>query len=236
MNAIRRVLLMAEMHGRDLIRRYVALALLVALPLAFYLASVSDDRSAVTGGVGMAFAISGASLFSVLSAQEVDQRLVLCGYRPVELLLGRLGFLGPLGLVIAALFAGLMELLSHPARPFVLALGLAVTALQAVPFGLAVGAAVPRELEGTLTIIGVIGVQLATTSTDVGAKILPFYGPRRLIEASFVRNAPMGGPVLQTLAYGIGLLIVARLLVGRRVVVRRPLPLTTEGEHPTGPS
>lgn len=229
MNAIRRVVLMAEMHGRDLIRRYVALMLLVALPLAFYLTSVGDDRAPVTGGVGMAFAISGASLFSVLSAQEVDQRLVLCGYRPVELLLGRLGFLGPLGLAIAALFGALMAPLSHPPRPWVLALGLAVTALEAVPFGLAVGAAVPRELEGTLTIIGVIGIELASSSSDVVAKALPFYGPRRLIEASLERDATLAGPLLQTLAYAVALMVVARLLIARRVVVRRPESLATDG-------
>jgi hypothetical protein len=31
----------------------------------------------------------------VLSSRDVDQRLVLCGYRPIELLLGRLLFPGP---------------------------------------------------------------------------------------------------------------------------------------------
>ena len=38
MKALQRVLIMAEMHGRDLTRRHVALGLLVALPLSFYLA------------------------------------------------------------------------------------------------------------------------------------------------------------------------------------------------------
>ena len=58
-----RVLIMAEMHGRDLLRRHVALLLLVALPLAFYLSSGRSGRYAVTaGGVGMAFAIAGATL------------------------------------------------------------------------------------------------------------------------------------------------------------------------------
>jgi hypothetical protein len=221
-SGLRRVVLMAEMHGRDLTRRYMALMLLVAMPLAFYLSSLGDARAPATGGVGMAFAISSASLFSVLSSQEVDQRLVLGGYRPVELLLGRLGFLGPLGLAIGAFFAVLMTLLSDPARPWVLALGLAVTALQAVPFGLAVGAAVPRELEGTLTVIGVIGTELATDSGANIAKVLPFYAPRRLIEASLVSHAGLAGPILQTLAYAIGLLVVARIVIARRIVVHRP--------------
>jgi hypothetical protein len=227
MSGLRRVLLMAEMHGRDLTRRYVALMLLIAMPLAFYLSSLGDVRAPATGGVGMAFAISSASLFSVLSSQEVDQRLVLGGYRPVELLLGRLGFLGPLGLGIAAFFGILMTVLSDPARPWVLALGLAVTALQAVPFGLAVGAAVPRELEGTLAVIGVIGTELATNARANIAKVLPFYAPRRLIEASLVPHAAIAGPIGQTLVYAIGLLVVARIVIARRIVVHRPQPIAT---------
>src|SRR6185437_12101609 len=101
------------------------------------------------------------ALFSVLAAKEVDQRLVLTGFRPVELLFGRLLFLGPLGLVIGGGFSALMAIISGPARPWVMALGVAAVALQALAFGLAVGAIVPLELEGTLILIGVIGVQLA---------------------------------------------------------------------------
>ena len=101
MKAVRRVLTMCEMHGRDLMGHHIAVAMLVALPLTFYFASASEHGSDpfVAGGVGMAFSIAGATLFSVLSSREVDQRLVLGGYRPIELLLGRLLFLGPFGLV-----------------------------------------------------------------------------------------------------------------------------------------
>jgi hypothetical protein len=220
--ALRRVVIMAEMHGRDLIRRHAALGLLVALPLSFYLASAGrDSRAPVTGGIGMAFAVSGAALFSIMSARAVDQRLVLAGYRPVELLLGRLAFLGPLALAIAAAFTLLMARFSHPARIWVVAIGLAAVALQAVPFGLAVGAAVPHELEGTLVVIGVIGVQLASSSGTAAAKALPFYGPRRLIEAGLLHHGAILGPLMQTAAYGLVLLVVARILISRRVFVRK---------------
>ena len=93
-----RVLIMAEMHGRDLLRRHVALALLVALPLVFYLSSAGNGPQAMaSGGIGMAFAVAGRD--AVLRAVLARRRpaLVLGGYRPVELLLGRLLFLGPLG-------------------------------------------------------------------------------------------------------------------------------------------
>lgn len=229
MKFIGRIVLMAEMHGRDLIRRHVALGLLVALPLSFYLTSAGgDERAPVTGGIGMAFAVSGAALFSIMSARAVDQRLVLAGYRPVELLLGRLGFLGPLALALAAAFTVLMAQLSHPTRIWFVGLGLATVALQAVPFGLAVGAAVPRELEGTLVVIGVIGVQLSSDSNSIVSKALPFYGPKRITEAGLELQGALLMPALHATIYGLALLIAARALIRRRVYVRKP---TTAGSE-----
>ncbi len=213
---------MAEMHGRDLTRRHAALALLVALPLSFYLASMgTGSKSIIAGGVGMAFAISGATLFSVLSSNEVDQRLVLGGYRPHELLLGRLVFLGPMGLTIGAMFSVLMSTVSHPARPWLTFVGVGAVALMAIPFGLAVGAAVPKELEGTLVLIGVVGMQLAMGPHSPIARLLPFYGPRQLISSSLAARGPIAWPLLLSLLYAIGLFVVARLLVARRVEVTR---------------
>jgi len=225
MISVRRVGLMAEMQGRDLIRRRGALVLLVALPLAFYLVSSGDRHAPVTGGVGMAFAVSGAALFSILSSRDVDQRLVLTGYRPIELLLGRLGFLAPLGLAIAGGFGVVISLVSHPARWWIVAFGLATVALQAVSVGLAVGAALPRELEGTLVLIGVIGVELATKPDAAFAKLLPFDGARRIIEAGMAHSGPIAAPFGASLVYSAALLAAARVLVAHRVFVRRPTAL-----------
>lgn len=222
MKSFRRIVIMAEMHGRDLTRRHAALGLLVALPVSFYLASMgSGTKSIIAGGVGMAFAISGATLFSVLSSGEVDQRLVLSGYRPHELLLGRLLFLGPLGLAISAGFSLLMTTVSHPAQPWLTFLGVAAVAWQSIPFGLLVGAALPRELEGTLVLIGVVGMQLAMEPSSPVARALPFYGPRQLIAAGIAGTGAVARPIAVTAVYGVAMLIVARVLVSRRVGVTR---------------
>src|SRR6266511_49793 len=86
-----RIWTVAEMQGRDLARRRLALVLLVALPLAFYGAMAGHESDAIIpGGIAMAFSVAGAAIFSVLSARAVDQRLTLAGLRPSELLLGRL--------------------------------------------------------------------------------------------------------------------------------------------------
>ncbi len=220
MKLLQRIIVMAEMQDRDLTRRDIALGLLIALPLCFYLVSGRTGLEALSaGGIGMAFAVSGAAMFSVLSSVDVDQRLVLGGYRPIELLLGRLLFLGPLGLLIAAGFSGLMIVLSDPARPWVVAGGVALVALQSVPFGLAVGAVVPRELEGTLVLIGVVGMQMAVSPSSPVSKVLPFWGPRQWLAAGEGSSGPLWWPLVETACYGVALLLVARVFISRRVEV-----------------
>jgi hypothetical protein len=220
MFSVRRAIVMAEMHGRDLVRRHAALLLLVALPLAFYLSSSRTGSRAVTaGGVGMAFAIAGATLFSTLSSAEVDQRLVLGGYRPVELLVGRMLFLGPLGLAIAAAFSLLMAALSDLTDPWLVFLGIAVVALQSVPLGLAVGAALARELEGTLVIIGVVGIQMAADPDSVVARVLPFHEPQAIIIAGVDGHGAVLLPLLWTALYGLAMLTLARLFLIPRLDV-----------------
>lgn len=215
-----RILIMAEMHGRDLLRRRGALVLLVALPLSFYLTSGRTGRFAVTaGGVGLAFAVAGATLFSTLSSADVDQRLVLCGYRPIELLLGKLLFLGPLGLVIAGGFSALMIGFAHPAKPWLVLLGVALVGLQSVPLGLAVGAGVARELEGTLVIIGLVGVQMAANPSSSVAKVLPFHEAQQLIIAGVDGHGAVLAPLLWTALYGVALLALARVFLIPRLDV-----------------
>ena len=56
--------------------------------------------------------------------------------------------------------------------------------LCAVPFGLAVGALVPSELESVLILIGVVGVQLTLSVSNPVAKFLPFWGAQRLLNSA----------------------------------------------------
>lgn len=227
MERLSRIVILAEMHGRDMLRRHVAIALLVALPVSFYLSSVGGGRDAVgTGGVSLAFAVGGATVFSALSSLEVDQRLVMTGYGPFELLVGRLLFLCPFGVALAGLFTALMSPISHPENPGVLLLGVSAVAAVAVPFGIAVAAIVPRELDATLVLIGVVGVQLAVDHTSTIAKVLPFYGPRLLIDAGQHGSGALAVPLLEAAAYAIALLAIARLAIGPRLSIRshRHLP------------
>ncbi len=237
-NAAGRIVTIAEMQGRDLSRRWLALGLLVALPLSFYGALAPHDRHApIPGGIAMAFSMAGVAIFAVLAARRVDERLALASLRARELMAGRLLCLVALSVPIVGGSAAIMAAVSNPPRPWVLGIGVAMVALVAVPFGLAVGALVPRELEATLILIGVVGIQLSLDPSVGLAKVLPFYGPERLIDSSLGSSYPVRTAVAISVVYAAALLVVALLFMGRRVRVRRhppptPLPAIPAQEAP----
>jgi hypothetical protein len=219
-----RILVPAQMTGRELSRRRVAMALLTLLPLAFYGALAGhSDRAASTGGIAMAFSVAGASIFSSLTARPVDQRLVLAGYRPHELALARLVLLELFGLGIAAVFSVVMVLGSHPGDPVALVAGVVLVAVISVPFGLAVGALAPHELEGVLILIGVVGIQLTLESTQTLSKLLPFWGPQRLLQHATDATIPVGAAVPVGAAYALVLLALAAYVMRRRAPRTRGL-------------
>jgi hypothetical protein len=220
-----RLIVPAEMTGRELARRPVALALLTALPLTFYATSSHHStHAAITGGIAMAFSIAGASIFAALTARPVDQRLCLAGYSPYQLLLGRVLLLELFGLSLAAAFSVVMVLGSSPSDGGALVAGVVLVAVTSVPFGLAVGALAPHELEGVLILIFVVGIQLSLESTQTIAKLLPFWGSQRLIQHSIDPTIATGAAIPIDLLYAAALLGAAAYMMRRR----SPAPPTPE--------
>ncbi len=205
-----RVLIVAEMQGRDLLRRRLALLILVALPLTFYLANAADPYAPVLAGVGMSWAVAGAALFAVLAARSVDPRLVQAGFHPRELLLGRLLLLAGLGLILAAVCAVVVIPISAPPRLLVVLPGVAVAAL------------LPRELEGMLTIIGVVGIELSLPAGAALAPFLPLYGPIKILALASGDEGSPAPWLLHGFGYAAALFALAVLVWTRRVRLRRP--------------
>jgi hypothetical protein len=222
---LRRVIVPARMTGRELLRRHVVMALLTGLPLAFYGSSISQGphHAAITGGIAMAFSVAGASIFAALTARPVDQRLVLAGYRPFELLLGRLLFLELFGIVVSTLFSVIMVLGTGPQHPVLLGVGVELVAAISVPFGLAVGALAPHELEGVLILIGVVGIQLTLGATQTIAKLLPFWGAQRVISYAVDVNAWTSVAPIAALVYPSLLLAAAAYIARARAPARRAI-------------
>ena len=214
---LRRILVPAEMTGRELMRRGFALGLLTALPLAFYGASSHSGSDAViTGGIAMAFSIAGASIFAALTARPVDSRLALAGYHPYELLLGRLLLLEVFGVAVSGVFSVVMVCGTGPPHPWLVAAGVGLVAFTSVPFGLAVGALAPDELEGVLILIGVVGVQLTLQSTQTLAMVLPFWGAQRVLQHSIEGRVAIGAAVPVNLAWAAALFLAAVYILHRR--------------------
>jgi preprotein translocase subunit Sec61beta len=215
--SIRRITVPAEMTGRELARRRVALGLLTVLPLAFYEAqSHHSNHAIVTGGIAMAFSIAGASIFAALTARPVDERLVLAGYHPRELLFGRLVLLELFGLAVAGLFSVVMALGTGPSELWALIVGVVLVTVASVPFGLAVGSLAPSELEGVLILIGVVGVTLTLESTQTIAKLLPFWGSQRLLEHAIDPSVSVGAAIPVSLLYALAMLALAVSIARRR--------------------
>jgi hypothetical protein len=157
-----KTLTIAEMALRELARRRTVLVILLLLPLAFYLARRGDHlgQSIRFVCLGLAWAQSTAALFAGSAARAIEPRLRLSGYRSRHLVLGRLIALWTVGLLLSLPYFLLVRLDQHDVRYGAIALIMLMTVGVAAPFGLALAAVLPRELEGTLALLIVIGLQM----------------------------------------------------------------------------
>jgi len=103
-----------------------------------------------------------------------------------------------------------------PAHPWLLAAGVGLVSFTSVPFGLAVGALAPHELEGVLVLIGVVGIQLTLDSSQAIARFLPFWGPQRLMDHSIDPTASIGAAIPVNLLYATMLFVIAAYIMHRR--------------------
>jgi hypothetical protein len=184
MNAI---VVVAEMQARDLLRRRAVMLLFVALPAAFYYSVPADEEyGLLAGSMGVSWAVAAAGLFGVLGWRGVDPRLTLAGAPALQGLFGRLLILQILGLALVAVFAPQILVRSSAliADPSLTVIALLLMAVMSVPLGLAIGALVRRELEGTLVLIGIVGVGMSVPPDTAVAKALPTWGPLEVLQSS----------------------------------------------------
>jgi len=236
--SVRRVAAVAMMHARDLSRRRVALALLILLPIALYLAAElgpQDPATAelqaqnpgepsadaawilTTAGIGPLWSVATATLFVILGSRRVDQRLLLAGFRSTDLLVGRMGTVLGLGAIITPLFTALIWMMREvDVGLLVASIGLLV--IVAVGHGVVIAALVRDEMEGVLAIIGVTGVQMMI----VGQAWLPMWGASELL----LRAGGLSGTaepvtaVLHAFAYTAALVGVGAVAWARKVRLR----------------
>ncbi|WP_030435448.1 hypothetical protein [Actinoplanes subtropicus] len=214
-----KVLTVAEMVLRDLARRRTVLGMLFLLPLAFYAARHDQTGQAIRfASLGLGWGASTAGLFSGNSAKTVEPRLRLVGYSSLALLIGRLASLLLVSWAIAGAYFLLIYFDQDIRRPGALALMLMLTALIAVPLGMLIGALVPRDLEGTLLLIGLVGVQMAVDPAKSSSKYLPFWSSREI--GTYVVDNVDSGYLTRGLQHGLGMAVGMIVLTGVLTVVR----------------
>jgi hypothetical protein len=220
MNALSATMVVAEMQARDLLRRRAVMTLFVLLPAAFYYSvPASEDYSLVAGSMGVSWAVAAAGVFGILGWRRADPRLSLAGAPPAQGLLGRLLLLQALGLALVVLFAPQILWRSSAllADPGLAVLSLVLMAFVSVSLGLAIGALVPRELEGTLVLIGVLGVGMSVPPDSAVAKSLPMWGPLEvLLISAGLDDAAVMPAVAHAVVSALVLLAVAGWLWRRR--------------------
>ena len=211
----------ASMQARDLVRRRAALLLLVALPMTWYAAEAAADVGYAigTGVLAMSWSAAAAPLFAFVGARHADQRLVQAGCRPRDIVVGRLLALLAVSSAIALLLGIVMVIGSRPERVGDVFLALALTLLVSTSVGWLTAAVIPRELEGTLLLIGIVGLQVSIPVSGVADLVVPYYGPLRLTDYD---RTPVGpaGPVVHAVVWSLLIGLIALVLWRRHVAVR----------------
>lgn len=177
-----KILTVAEMALRELLRRRSVLVILLLLPLAFYLSRRGDHlgQSIRFVCLGLGWALSTAALFAGSASRAMEPRLRLSGYRSHHLYLGRLSALWTVGLALSAPYFVLILVDQHDVRYGSVGLVMVLMVAVSAPFGLALSTVLPRELEGTLVLLIIVGLQMMTDPASLAARLLPFWSSREI--------------------------------------------------------
>lgn len=220
--------LVAAVTLRELGRRRAALALVLVLPLVFFLVRLETPWTALRLlAIGLGWGVATLALFTHVSSRAIDRRLVVGGAEPVRLHLGRqLAVLG-LGAAVALVYFALVAVMIREdlVRLWPVLLLLLLTVAVAAPLGALVGVLVPRDLEGALLLLAVMAVQVLVDPADEWTRVLPMWSTRELssyavegVGADYLTRGLLHGAVT------VAVLAAVSLLVGRQRLRTRPVP------------
>ncbi len=203
----------AEMTGREIFRRRGVLVLLLTLPLAFYLARRTDHSGQAVRFVllGVSWAVSVVALFAGSASRAIEPRLRLSGYRSHQLYLGRLAALWGIGAVLSVPYTLLVAVDQDAVRSGAVAVAMLLGVAVAAPLGLLLSAVLPRELEGTLALLIVIGLQMIIDPSATVARSLPFWSSREI--ATYAVDHVDSGYLERGVLHGLGFMIGLTVLV-----------------------
>lgn len=213
----------AEMTLRDLAGRRWVLVLLLLVPMVFYAARRSDQswQGIRMACMGLAWALSTVALFSTQGARGLEPRLRLAGIPTGALFFGRALALVGLAVVVGGVYAVVVTVDQDSAHAWAVAAALLVSAVVSVPLGMLVGAVVPRDFEGMLVLIMIVGLQTIVDPGQALAKVLPLWSTRELLTYGIEGSGGLDRAWLHAGGYGAGLLLLGVVLALVRLRRRR---------------
>ena len=237
------------------VRRQIVLILLVVVPLVF-LATVSLTTSDRTLAFHLAsleevvfievsekyisllffavastgFLVSYLALNQIQKNNEVNRRLVICGYHPFELIISNLLALFIMTVLIAS-YVGLLTraffVIDHLGLAF---LGLILTGFVYGCYGLLVGSLVKGELEGILLIVLLANIDAgwlqnplfyAEAENQLIIRYLPAYFPSQTTIIAAFTDYSVGVASIKSVLYGACFLALAMLIFFTKMRIKK---------------
>lgn len=238
-----------------LIRRKIVIILLVVIPaifltivelttservLSFLLASLDEEVFIFISAKGISFVFiavaSAGFLVSFLAMNliqknsETNQRLVICGYHPIELLISNLLALF-LMIILIAVYVGVFTNIFFPIIHLIsFIFGLVLTGFVYGCYGLVVGSLIKGELEGILLIVLLANIDAgwlqnplfyAEAEHQVIIRYLPAYFPSQTAIIAAFTNYSVINASLYSILYGSVLLMFSMIIYFKKMQIKR---------------
>lgn len=243
------------LSGRELIRNRLAILLFFVIPSLFFiltqltmtnpeivfkLPAISEDTTIHVGQrtealifIGLAaVGVISSFLGLILSQKDIltTQRLIICGYRPSEIIVSKLFLLLAVVMIVGFYVAFLLRAFIRPVDLAGTALAFTLGGYVYGCYGLLVGTLVRHELEGILLVVLLANVDVGWLQnpiyyTDAQNKLiirlLPAFYPSQVSMASVLTSFDTLVPYLLGTAYGTLLYVIAILISRLRLRVHR---------------
>lgn len=197
---------------QELLRRRNALIMLVALPLAFYLARRNIPSSAIVVlALGVGWAVSTLALFSTVNALQLDSRLRVAGFTSRAIICGRLVAVVLFGLALSSVYMALAVLDQDVDRASGVALMMLCAVVVGAPLGMSIGLLLRSELEGALALLIVLATQFMTDPERLFAHCLPLWSVRGV--ADWAIWSGDSADLSNGLAHGVGTVSVLLIVI-----------------------
>jgi len=253
--SINRIIISLYMILRMLVRQRIVLILLLVIPavflsivelttsertLQFLLASLDEDVYIEISEKGISFIffavasagflVSFLALNLIQKNKEVDRRLIICGYHPIELLISILLSLIFM-IVLIAIYVGLLTNFFYSIDHLPMFLfGLVLTGFVYGCYGLTVGSLIKGELEGILLIVLLVNIDAgwlqnplfyAEAQNQEIIHMLPAYFPSQTSIIAAFTNYSAINAVLISLFYGSIFFVLSMLIFFNKMRIKK---------------